>query len=134
TDEIKSYDSSRNRPVYLCHCITHDRGEAVKRFWARSDWPLADRIIGPMSGRVLFLRGAAWTIGLAKAINDGKLTAASRDVLNDVAADQARDFGILVKRGEFPFDEWLRAINAAVDHYEPEDRAIREAAALALSE
>ncbi len=134
TDEIKSYDSSRNRPVYLCHCITHDRGEAVKRFWARSDWPLADRIIGPMGGRLLFLKGAAWTIGLAKAIEDGKLIAANHDVLNYVAADQARDGGIAVKRGEFPFDEWLRAIDNAIKHYEPEDRAIREAAASVLSE
>jgi hypothetical protein len=134
TDEIKSYNSSRNRPVYLCHCITHDRGEAVKRFWARSDWPLADRIIGPMGGRVLFFKGAAWTIGLAKAIDDKKLIVANRDVLNYVAADQARDAGIAVKRGEFPFDEWLGAIDTAIKHYEPEDRAIREAAALALSE
>src|SRR5258708_724850 len=35
-DEQRSFDSSRPRPVYLCHCLTHDRGQAMKRFWARS--------------------------------------------------------------------------------------------------
>jgi hypothetical protein len=134
TDELKSYDSSRRRPVYLCHCITHDRGEAVKRFWARSDWSLAERIIAPMSGRVLFLKGAAWAIGLAKAVEEGELVAAKPDVLNYVAADQARDVGVVVKRGEFPFDEWLKAIEVSIMRYEPEDREIREAAASALSE
>ncbi len=134
TDEIKSYELSRRRPVYLCHCITHDRGDAVKRFWARSDWPLADRIIGPMSGRILFLKGAAWAIGLAKAAEEGKLVVAIPELLNYVAADQARDVGVGVRRGEFPFDEWLRAIEVSIERYEPEDREIREAAALALSE
>jgi hypothetical protein len=134
TDEIKSYESSRHRPVYLCHCITHDRGDAVKRFWARSDWPLVERVIGPMSGRILFLKGAAWAIGLARAVKEGKLVAAKPDVLNYVAADQARDVGIVVQRGEFPFDEWLKAIEVSIIRYAPEDREIRQAAALALSE
>src|SRR5690606_20042116 len=65
-DEARSFESSRARPVYLCHCITYDQGQAVKRFWARSDWPLADRIMAPMTGRILFLKGAAWTINLAR--------------------------------------------------------------------
>ena len=133
-DETKSFDSSRHRPVYLCHCITHDRGDAVKRFWARSDWPLAERIIGPMSGRILFLKGAAWAIGLAKAAEEGKVVAAKPELLNYVAADQARDVGIVVERGKFPFGEWLKAIAVSIERYERDDREIREAAAVALSE
>lgn len=133
TDEIKSYDSSRPRPVYLCHCLTWDRGEAVKRFWARSDWALVDRIMGPMSGRLLFMKGAAWAIGLAKAAKTGKVIAAEPDVLNYVAADQARDAGMTVKRGEFPFDEWLETINNAVVRLEADDRDFRQAAAAAMS-
>lgn len=134
TDEAKSFDSTRHRPVYLCHCITHDRGDAVKRFWARSDWPLAERIIGPMSGRILFLKGAAWAIGLAKAAAEGKVAAAKPELLNYVAADQARDVGVVVERGEFPFDEWLKAIEVSIGRYERDDREIRETAAVTLSE
>jgi hypothetical protein len=134
TDEIKSYDSSRARPVYLCHCVTFDRGEAVKRFWARSDWPLADRIMAPMTGRILFLKGASWAIRMAKAVAEERLVASDPDILNYVAADQARDAGITVKRGEFPFAEWLTAIDAAIGRFEPEDRSIRDAAAATLSE
>jgi hypothetical protein len=133
TDEIKSFDSSRPRPVYLSHCLTWDRGEAVKRFWARSDWPLIDRIMGPMSGRVLFMKGAAWAIELAKAAKAGELIAAEPDVLNYVAADQARDAGMTVKRGDFPFDEWLDSINTAIARLESQDQAIRQAAAAAMS-
>lgn len=127
-DEASSYDSSRSRPVYLCHGLTFDRGQAVKRFWARSDWPLASRIIAPMSGRILFLKGAAWTIGLAQRVADGELAAANPETLNYVAADQARDAGIQVKRGEFPYDEWLKFIAAAVERHDEEDGAVRERA------
>ncbi|KRP85070.1 hypothetical protein AOQ72_04915 [Bradyrhizobium yuanmingense] len=132
-DETKSYDSSRPRPVYLCHCLTWDRGEAVKRFWARSDWALMDRVMGPMSGRLLFMKGAAWAIRLAKAVDAGDLIAADPDVLRYVAADQARDAGMIVKRGNFPFDEWLEAISTAISRHEADDVAIRQAAAADIS-
>ncbi|RST30123.1 hypothetical protein HMF7854_04255 [Sphingomonas ginkgonis] len=132
-DEAKSYDSSRVRPVYLCHCLTHDQGRAVKRFWARSDWPLADRIVGPMSGRILFLRGAAWAIDLARRVEAGELIAEQPEVLQYVAADQARDAGLSVRRGEFPYDEWLKAISGALDRHSDHDRVLREKAALELA-
>ncbi|MEO7691193.1 MAG: hypothetical protein ABIS51_18060 [Sphingomonas sp.] len=132
-DEAKSFDSSRARPVYLCHCLTHDQGQAVKRFWARSDWPFAERIMGPMTGRILFLQGAAWTIKLARLVEGGELAADNLEVLKYVAADQARDAGLSVKRGEFPYEEWLAAIADAIDRYIGEDRALRETAAVVLA-
>lgn len=128
-DEARSFDSSRSKPVYLCHCLTYDRGEAVKRFWARSDWPLHERVMGPMSGRVLFLRGAAWTIGLAKAVADGVAVAADPDKLNYIAADQARDAGLAVRRGDFPYEDWLQAIETLVARHAEEDEAARREAA-----
>src|SRR5262249_38097042 len=109
-DEAKSFESSRAKPVYLCHCLTNDLGQAVKRFWARSDWPVSDRIIGPMSGRLLFLQGAAWTIRLARAADRKELNAANPETLNYLAADQARDAGLHVQRGLFPYDDWLKSI------------------------
>jgi hypothetical protein len=132
-DEAKSYDSSRARPVYLCHCLTHDQGQAVKRFWARSDWNLADRVMGPMSGRMLFLQGAAWTINLARLVEAGELIAEKPDVLQYVAADQARDAGLSVRRGEFPYENWLEAIAGAIDRHFEEDLALRQAAAVDLA-
>jgi len=131
-DEANSFDSSRSRPVYLCHCLTFDQGHAVKRYWARSDWPLAERIMGPMSSRILFLRAAAWTIEVAHRVEEGKLSADNLETLKYVAADQARDAGLLVSRGEFPYAGWLSDIADAIDRHAAEDRALREATATEL--
>lgn len=131
-DETSSFDSSRPRPVYLCHCLTYDQGQAVKRFWARSDWPLPSRIMGPMTGRLLFLKGAAWTVDLARSVDEHRLAAIDADMLKFVAADQARNAGLPVKRGDFPYDLWRAAISAAIERHEAEDRDIRDAAAMKL--
>jgi len=128
-DEASSYDSSRARPVYLCHGLTFDQGQAVKRFWARSDWPLAERVIGPMSGRILFLKGAAWVIRLAHLASTDPQRADNPETLNYLAADQARDAGIPVKRGDFAYAAWLEFINDAIGRHEVEDRTVREKAA-----
>ena len=132
-DEAKSFESSRAKPVYLCHCLNHDDGQAVKRFWARSDWPLSRRILGPMSGRVLFLEGAAWTIKLAKEASLGTLHVSNAETLYFVAADQARDAGLKVSRGVFPYDDWLKSLSDLLRRYSGEDAAVRSTAAAALS-
>lgn len=133
-DEAKSFDSSRARPVYLCHCLTYDDGQAVKRFWARSDWPLSRRILGPMSGRVLFLEGAAWTIRLARDVAKTEVPAANSETLNFVAADQARDAGLKVQRGKFPYDEWLETIAEQLGRHRDEDELLRTEVSEAFSE
>jgi hypothetical protein len=133
-DEESSYTSSRPRLVYLCHCLTFDQGQAVKRFWARSNWPLADRVVGPMSGRILFLKGAAWTIEMARQVANRGLAAADPDMLNYVAADQARDAGIPVKRGNFPYGDWLEFIASAIERHAEEDKSVRERAAAELEQ
>ena len=133
-DEARSYDSSRARPVYLCHCLTFDQGQAVKRFWARSDWPLSERVIGPMSGRILFLKGASWTIELARLVAEDRLAADNPDMLNYVAADQARDAGIPVKHGDFPYDAWLTFVAEAIDRHKAGDEEVRQKAAAELAQ
>jgi hypothetical protein len=132
-DEAKSFDSARAKPVYLCHCLTHDQGQAVKRFWARSDWLLTDRIMGPNSGRLLFLEGAAWTIRLARAVDSKEQTAANPDTLNYIAADQARDAGLQVQRSVFPYDDWVEAITGLIERHRAEDERIRVEAAETLA-
>lgn len=132
-EEMQSYDSTGARPVYLCHCLTYDNGDAVKHFWARSDWPLADRIIGPMSGRILFLRAAAWTITLAQSVEEGAIFADNPELLKYVAANQAREVGISIKGSEFPYHDWLAFIASALDRHTEGDRLWREEGAESLA-
>lgn len=133
-DEAKSFDSSRSKPVYLGHCLTYDQGQAVKRFWTRSDWPIENRIMGPMSGRIFFLNGAAWIIRIARSVSQGKRVASNPEILNYLAADQARDAGLHVKRGDFPYDDWLASLDALVERHRNEDEAVRKEAARRLME
>ena len=102
-DEEKAFRRGSSRPVWLCHGLTHDRGEAVKRLWARSDWGIADRIVTPLFGRAQYLRATARFATLAM---DADGFAAEPDLLRFIAADHARDLGVLVRRGEFAFQEW----------------------------
>jgi hypothetical protein len=133
-DEVKSFESSRARPTYLCHCLTYDQGQPVKRFWARSDWALSMRIMAPMTGRLLFLRGAAWAIELARSAERRDREVSNLEILKFVAADQARDAGLHVKRGEFPYAEWLAEISIVISKIAEEDRVIREESAKVLAD
>lgn len=90
--------------------------------------------MGPMTGRILFLKGAAWTINLARLVSEGQIAADNPDTLQYVAADQARDAGFPVQRTKFLYDEWLAVIAAALDKHEAEDRTLREAAAMELEQ
>lgn len=128
-DEEKSFANGRPRPVYLCHLLNADDGAPIKRYWARSDWPLEDRIYGPNSSRVLFLKGTQWAIELARSRED----AADPDRLQYVAADQARSAGLKVTRGEFPYEEWLATIRLNIDRIEAPDLEDRREAAETLS-
>jgi hypothetical protein len=82
---------------------------------------------------LLFLKGAAWTISLARAVANGQLTAANQETLNYVAADQARDAGLVVQRGQFPFDDWLDALTEMIDRHRAEDEALRAETAEAFT-
>lgn len=128
TDEAKSFDSARVRPVYLCHLLKFDDAQPIKRFWARSDWPISDRIYGPHSSRLLFLKAAKWTIELAETRND----AVDAERLRFVAADQARSAGLKVVRGDFPFDEWSNFLSDEISRLDAVDADERETAAAAI--
>jgi hypothetical protein len=39
-DERTAYAKGAVRPVWLCHALSHERGDVVRRQWARSDWAL----------------------------------------------------------------------------------------------
>jgi hypothetical protein len=131
-DEIKAYDSSRPRSVYLCYALTHDRFEPIKRLWGRSDWELARRIVAPTTGRVQHLKMTARLCELVLKVRD---TAADPNMLQIIAADHARDLpGIKFRRGEFPVEEWRDIALKLLADLEPPDRERREVAAARLAE
>lgn len=59
-DEERSFQSSPYaRPYYLCAALTADHLAPARGLIAVSSWPMATRIIGPLSLRVDFLTAAA---------------------------------------------------------------------------
>jgi hypothetical protein len=130
-DEQKMFDTGRAKVVFLCHGLTYDRGEAIKRLWARSDWPLKDRIVGPNTGRVIFLKLAIW---LNHAAGARPATWARRDLLEYLAADCARDLGLRVRKGDRHFSEWRAAAEEELARIEPDDADQRRRAAAILSD
>lgn len=125
-DEEKSFKSGRPREVWLCHGLTFNTGEAVRRLWARSDWPLVDRVVGPLTGRVVFLRAAARFAELAEKQAEG---AADADLMKFIAADFARDLGVTFRRGDFPLSLWRDTAREMLSEIEEQDRHVRQAAA-----
>jgi len=58
-DEERSFRCSPHaRPYYLCGALTADRPAQARGLLTVSTWPLARRIVGPLSARVDFLTGA----------------------------------------------------------------------------
>jgi hypothetical protein len=58
-DEQRSYESAPNaRPYYLCAALTHDLLTPARGLLAVSTWSMADRIVGPLSPRVHYLKSA----------------------------------------------------------------------------
>jgi len=129
SDEQKAFDAGRAKAVSLCHGLTYDRGEAIKRLWARSDWPLEKRVVAPTTGRVLFLRIAVWLNALAEA---PPAAWARRDLLEYLAADCARDLGFNVRKGDRHFADWRAAAEDELTKVEPEDLQQRQEAAATL--
>ncbi len=66
-DEERSFQSSQfARPYYLCPALTVDLLSPARGLLTVSTWPIADRIIGPLSPRVHFLTAA---IRVAEAVD-----------------------------------------------------------------
>lgn len=126
SDEEKAYRAGRPRSVFLCHGLTHDRGEPIKRLWARSDWDLEDRLVASGTGRVIFLRTAVWLIGLAE---EGTTAWARPELLQYLAADAARDLGFAVRKGDRSFARWRKAAERELERLAPGDEEARREAA-----
>jgi hypothetical protein len=58
-DEERSWSTARNsRPYYLVPALDHERFAPARGLLAVSTWPMAQRIVGPLSPRVHFLTSA----------------------------------------------------------------------------
>lgn len=125
-DEENAARNNRAREVWLCHALTFDRGEPIRRLWARSNWPLHERVVAPTTGRVLYLR---MTARLAELAIRNESVAADPETLKYLAADNARDLGLPFKRGQFPLDDWRENALKQLEPLEREDREARMEAA-----
>lgn len=131
SDERNAFERGGPRPVWLCHGITWDRGEAIKRLWARSDWPLERRLVAPTTGRVQHL---LLTRRLSEMAQQEADTAADPDMMRILAADHARDLpGIIFRRGEFPLEEWRSVADRILAEVLPRDEESRREAARRLT-
>ena len=120
------------RAVWLCFSLTFDRGEAIKRLWARSDWSLERRIVAPTSGRIQHLK---LTKRLAELALEAGETAADPLSMKIIAADHARDLpGVTFRRGDFPLELWRDTAARMLEELEPRDHEARQKAARKLSQ
>ncbi|WP_330274390.1 hypothetical protein OG205_01475 [Lentzea sp. NBC_00516] len=125
-DEGRSFQSSPHaRPYYLCSALTADLLVPVRGLLAVSTWPMACRVVGPLSARVDFLRS-----GIALAEQVGRMVAPTTPVLRllwQFAAnipDAAATFDVMQ-----PAVAAAAAAAAELSVHEDADRAHREAAA-----
>jgi len=129
-DEERAYSRGTSRPVWLGHGLTFDRAEPVKRLWARSDWPLESRLVTPTFGRAQYLRAAAKFSELAMQAD---ALAADPNLMRYLAADHARDLGVVVKHGEFNLKEWRELAMAQLSAVEDQETGLLKRTALDLT-
>jgi LacI family repressor for deo operon, udp, cdd, tsx, nupC, and nupG len=126
-DERTAFAKGAVRPVWLCHALSHERGDVVRRQWARSDWPLERRIVAPTTARVQHLKLTARLCEIAaeSETEPGKL--------HQLVADYAEDLpDVRVRPNRFDLDAWRDAALAELGHVEPADHELRVEAAARL--
>lgn len=131
-DEYVAYTQkkSRPRPVWLCHALTHDRHQAIKRLWARSDWPLESRVVAPTTGRIQHLKVTVKLCDIALRVEG---IAADSEKMRIIAADHARDLpGINFRRGKFELEVWRDTAQRLLDQLLPQDEEARKESAQRL--
>jgi hypothetical protein len=127
-DEERTFARAAPRSVWLAHGLTFDRAEPIKRIWARSDWPLEQRVVTPIWGRVQQLRLTARLAELAMEANE---IAANPDLLRYLAADYAQDLGVKITKGKFFLDQWRDLALEQLQRVVDKDLVLTEQAASA---
>jgi hypothetical protein len=124
-----SRQGPESRSIWLCHGVRVDF-HPIKRILARSDWPLAWRIVAPTSGRVQFLRATERLCQLAMRAED---TAKDSGALMALALAHARDLpGVGVDDREPDFAKYAAVARNLLSELEPEDLRLRQEASVRL--
>ncbi len=124
-DEDRSFRSAPlARPYYLCSALTADRLVPARGLLAVSTWPMARRMIGPLSARVDFLRSA---IAIAEQVY--RLPETTLPALTLLWRFAANIPGAAQSIGEMRAIAVAEAARAELAIHEEADRAHREAAA-----
>jgi hypothetical protein len=127
SDEQAAVRTGNPREVHLCHGLTSERFEAIKRLWGRSDWPPWKRIVAPTTGRVQHL---AVTAKLCELALTNESAADDAEMMKYIAADHARDLpGVKVTRGGFDLSTWRDIATTELAKWAARDQELREAAA-----
>jgi len=85
-DEERSYRSAPGaRPYYLCPALTSDLLSPARGLLTVSNWPLEQRIVGPLSARVHFLISALNIADAAERFDVDSLPLAARRLLTRYA-------------------------------------------------
>jgi len=129
--EMDAYDRQSQRPLWLAYGLTAS-GEAVKRLLARSDVPLVDRVVGPLSGRRLFFETTA---RLCEILMKEEQRIEDVGAFRIFVADHSRDLPGLknFQKGLFPVPQWLTTAQRALDAVEGRDLQDRKHIALRLT-
>lgn len=129
-DERKRIETGRAAGPMLTNGLVANTGTPIKRIWARSDWPLADRVVADTSGRVLFLKTALWVFEQATRA-DAKW--ANQAALEMLANQLARDVPIDTRALHRDFSAWSARVREELAGLEQRDLERREAAAEGLA-
>jgi len=129
--EMDSYDRGSLRRVWIAYGLT-DRGEAVKRLLARSDWELERRVVGPLTGRALFF---SLTARLCEIFRENHATISDERAFKILIADHARDLPGTTgfQKGDFPIDQWEARAKEALATVAERDATERRHIALRLT-
>jgi hypothetical protein len=131
--ERRAFDrgGSAARPVWLCSGIAAADFRPIKRIWARSDWPLEQRIIAPTTSRVQHLQLTKALCELARRADE---VARDPEALRALALAHAVELpGGVGDRDDPDFGQYARMARALLAEYEPEDWQLRQEAAAGLA-
>ena len=125
-----SRQGPESRSIWLCHGVRSVDFHPIKRILARSDWPLAWRIVAPTSGRVQCLHATERLCQLAMRAED---TAKDSGALLVLALAHARDLpGVRVDDREPDFAKYAAVARNLLSELEPEDLRLRQEASVRL--
>jgi hypothetical protein len=132
SQERRAFDrGASTKPVWLASGLLYDSFRPVRRIFARSDWPLESRILGPASMRLFRLLA---TERLAELARNADREAQNADMLRTLALAHARELpGVRIDDESPDFAQIASVARDLVSKYQI-DHLMRRAVAASLAE